>query len=151
MSDYSSIAELSWDNIQEPKVLPVGTFLLRLSNAVFQPSKEADKSPVVMFVHTPKEAMSDVKTEELESLGPDYDISENKIFTRIFIEDGSSWDKVRKLLEKHGRTVSGDVAASLKAAKGSEVLGYLDQDRFTRKDGTVGLGNKVTEFAPVES
>lgn len=150
MSDYADIANLSWDNIQEPKTLPVGSYLLKLKNAMFQPSKEEGKSPVVLFVHSPKEAMDDVKTDELEALGEEYDISENKIFTRFFIEDGSSWAQVRNLLAKHGLEVSGDVNESLKKAKGAEVIGYLDQDRFTRKDGTVGTGNKVTEFAPVE-
>lgn len=150
MSDYSDIANLSWDNIQEPKVLPNGTYLLKLKNAVFQPSKEEGKSAMVMFVHSPKEAMSDVNSGELEALGEEYDISENKIFTRIYIEDGSSWAQVRNLLAKHGLKPSGDVGASLKAAKGAEVLGYLVEDRFTRKDQSVGVQNKVTEWAPVD-
>lgn len=151
MSDYADIANLSWDNIQEPKVLPVGSYLLRLSNAVFQPSKDADKNPVVMFVHVPKEAMADVDASALEDLGAEYDISENKIFTRIFIEDGSSWAKVRALLEKHDVTVSGSVVESLKKAKGAEVIGYLDQQRFQRKDGSAGESNVVTEFAKVDA
>lgn len=150
MSDYADIASLSWDEIQEPKVLPVGTFLLKLRNVVFQPSKDADKSPVVMFVHVPKEPMEDVKTDELEALGPDYDIGENKLFTRIYIEDGSSWDQVRKLLAKHGVEATGSIEESFKKAKGAEVLGYLEQKTFTRKDQTVGIANNVTEFAPVE-
>lgn len=150
MSDYKDIAELSWDEIQEPKVLPVGTYLLKLRNAVFQPAKEEDKSPVVMFVHVPKEAMADVKADELAELGGDYDIGENKIFTRFYIEDGSSWDQVRKLLQKHGVEPKGSIVESLKSAKGSEVLGYLDQRAFARKDGSQGVANNVTEFAPVE-
>jgi len=150
MSNYADIADLSWDNIQEPKVLPVGSYLLRLSNAVFQPSKEDGKSPVVMFVHVAKEAMDDVDTSELEALGPDYDITENKLFTRIYIEDGASWDQVRKLLAKHGVEAKGKIEETLKAAKGSEVIGYLNQRAFQRKDNTQGIANNVTEFAPVE-
>src|SRR6266403_3707823 len=149
MSDYADIANLSWDEIQEPKTLPVGTYLLRLRNAVFQPAKDADKSPVVMFVHVPKEAMADVKTDELEELGSEYDISENKIFTRFYIEDGSSWDAVRRLLHKHGVEPEGKIEETLKKAKGAEVLGYLHQKTFTRQDGSVGVANNVTEFAPV--
>lgn len=149
MSDYADIAELSWDNIQEPKVLPVGTYLLKLRNASFQPAKEEGKSPVVMFVHQPKEAMDDVKTDELAELGTEYDIGENKVFTRIFIEDGSSWQQVRVLLKKHGIEASGKIEESLKKARNSEVLGYLDVDHFTRRDGSLSSGNKVTEFAPV--
>lgn len=150
MSDYAEIADLSWDNIQEPKALPVGTYLLKARNAVFQPSKEADKSPVVMFVYVPKEAMEDVKAEELEALGPDYDIAENKIFSRFYIEDGSSWDQVRKHLLKHGVEVSGKIEDTLKKVKGTEVLAYLEQNTFKRKDGSSAVGNNATEFAPVE-
>lgn len=150
MSDYADIADLSWDNIQEPKTLPVGTYLLKLRNVSFQPSKEEGKSPVVLFVHAPKEAMEDVRSEELEALGSEYDISENKVFTRKYIEDGASWAEVRNLLAKHGVEVSGSVEESFKKAKGAEVLGYLDQNTFTRKDGTVATGNNVTEFAKVD-
>lgn len=150
MSDYQDIANLSWDEIQEPKPLPVGTYLLKLRNAVFQPSKEEGKSPVVMFVHAPKEAMSDVDSEELQALGAEYDIAENKVFTRIYIEDGSSWARVRNILEKHGVKPEGDITESFKKAKGAEVLGYLNQQTFTRKDASVGVSNNVTEWAPVE-
>lgn len=151
MSDYADIAGLSWDEIQEPKPLPVGTYLLKLRNLVFQPSKEEDKSSRVMFVHSPKEAMDDVKTDELQALGDDYDIAENKIFTTVFIEDGSSWAQVRNILAKHGVEVKGDITESFKKAKGSEVLGYLTVDRFQRKDKSYGENNKVTEFAPVDA
>lgn len=151
MSDYAEIANLSWDNIQEPKPLPVGTYLLKLRNVTFQPSKEEGKSARVMFVHAPKEPMSDVKTDELEELGAEYDITENKIFTTVFIEDGSSWAKVKGILNKHtGVEVGGDVLESFKKAKNSEVLGYLVTKQFERKDKTVGTNNEVTEFAPVD-
>lgn len=151
MSDYADIANLSWDEIQETKPLPEGTYLLRLSNAVFQPSKEEGKSPAVMFVHTVKEAMEDVQSSELQELGDDYDVTENKTFTKIFIEDGSSWMKVKGILAKHGVEVSGKVLEDLKKAKGAEVLGYLKRDRFTRADGSAGENNKVTEFAAVDA
>lgn len=150
MSDYKDIANLSWSEIQETKPVPVGTYLLKGSNGVFQPAKEEGQSPTVMFVHSLKEAMDDVKTEELQKLGDGYDISENKVFTRIFIEDGASWMKVKSILEKHGVVLSDNVEADLKKVKGAEVLGYLVKDKFKRKDGSYGENNKVTEFAVVE-
>lgn len=150
MSDYSDIANLSWDEIQEPKVLPVGTYLLKGRNARFQPAKDADKSPVVLFVFAPKEAMADVKTDELEALGNEYDITENKVFHRVYIEDGSSWAVVRNILAKMGVEVEGKIEDTLKKVKGQDVLGYLNQNTFTRNDGTVGVANNITEFAAVE-
>lgn len=151
MSDYADIANLSWDEIQAPALLPVGSYLLKSRNASYQPSKEEGKSPTVMFVYQPKEAMEDVKSDELDELGADYDISENKIFHRFYIEDGSSWDVVRKHLEKHGVTVEGGVLETLKKFKGTEVVAYLDQRSFTNKTtGAVVTQNVATEFAPVE-
>lgn len=148
--NYRDIADLSWSNIQEPKVVPDGSYLLRLSNAVFQPSNDESKSPRVMFVHSIKEAMEDVKTDALEALGEDYDITENKVFTTIFIEDGASWKKVEGILNKHGVPTTGKVVDDLKKAKNSEVIGYLVSERYARADGTPGEKNKVTEFASVE-
>lgn len=149
MSDYKDIANLSWDKIQEPKPGPVGTYLLKGSNGVFQPAKEEGKSPVVMFVHTIKEAMDDVSSAELAELGEGYDLTENKVFTRIFIEDGSSWLKVRDILLKHDVKLSNNVLEDLKKVKGAEVLGYLTIDRFKRDDGTMGENNKVETWASV--
>lgn len=154
MSDYADIANLSWDEIQAPGVLPEGSYLLKLRNAVFQPSKDADKNPLVLFVYQPKEAMSDVNADELEALGADYDISENKIFHRIYIEDGASWDQVRKHVAKHypedQEPPKGKVTDTLKAMKGSEVVGYVVQRAFTRADKTSGIANNVTEFGRVD-
>lgn len=152
MSDYADIANLSWDEIQEPKTLPVGTYLLKARNASYQPAKEADKNPVVLFVYAPKEPMEDVKSEEIEALGSEYDISENKIFARFYIEDGSSWAQVRRHLEKHGVEVEGSVLESLKKVKGTEVLAYLEQNSFMdKRTNEVRTGNNPTEFASVEA
>lgn len=150
MSDYADIANLSWDEIQETKPVPEGSYLLRGSNAVFQPSKEEGKSPAVMFVHSVKEPMDDVSVSELEELGADYDLTENKTFTKVFIEDGSSWMKVKSILEKHGIKTSGKVLDDLKKVKGAEVIGHLKKDRFVRADGSPGENNKVTEWAAVD-
>lgn len=149
-NDYSDIANLSWSEIQEPKVAPVGSYLLRGSNAVFQPSKEEGQNPRVMFVHTVKEAMDDVSVSELEELGADYDLTENKVFTTVFIEDGSSWKRVQRILEAHGIETSGKVLDDLKKVKGADVIGYLEKNSFKRKDGSYGENNQVTEFAKVE-
>lgn len=157
--DYSDIVGLSWDNIQQPRNLPGGTYLFVLRNMSFVPAKEEGKNPQVIFVHSPKEAMSDVDSDELAKLGEDYDISENKIFTRQFIEDGSSWAAVARLAAKH-RTADGpldlasldkDVLESIKKVRGmkAEVLGYVKLGKpFTdRATGETRQMNEISEFA----
>lgn len=153
MSDYADILQQSWDNIPEAKALPIGTYLLKARNATFQPPKADDKKPVVLFVYQPKEAMDDVSTADLEALGDNYDISDNRVFVRFFIETNADWDRVRKHIVKHGVEVKGkSIEEGLKAVQGSEVLAYLDQSTFTDKNtGEVRTQNDAKEFAPLEA
>lgn len=149
MSDYAEIADLSWDNIQEPKPLPSGTYLLKLKNVVFQPAKEEGRSPVVMFVHSAKEPMSDVSSEELAALGDGYDISENKLFTRVYIEDGSSWKRVKDILSAHDVEVTGSIPETFKKAVGAEALGGVTKAVVQRKDKSYVEINNVGDFGKV--
>lgn len=153
MSDYADILQQSWDNIPEAKALPVGTYLLKARNASFQPPKSEDKKPVVLFVYQPKEAMDDVQSTELESLGENYDIADNRVFTRFFIESNADWDKVRKHIVKHGVDLKGkSLEDGLKSVANTEILAYLDQSTFTDKQtGEVRTQNDAKEFAPVDA
>jgi hypothetical protein len=153
MSDnYEDILSQSWDNIPVPKALPVGSYLLKAGSASFQPAKDADKSPSVLFVHSPKEAMDDVDREALEGLGENYDIAGNRLFTRIFIETAADWDKVRNLVKKHGVDVAGkSIQDTLKAVRGREIIGYVDQNTYEDKTtGELRTGNNTKGFVAVE-
>lgn len=147
-NDYTDIANTSWENIPEPKLLPDGTWRLRLRNASYQPSKDEDKSPTVLFVYNAKEAMSDVSEDELTKLGQNYDVEANRIFTRFYVNDASDWANVRKHLEKHGVKPEGNIIQSLKIAKNAEVLAYLSQRNFTA-NGEVREENVATSFASI--
>lgn len=149
--NYEDILNQSWDNIQEAAVLPVGSYLLRARNASFQPSKDADKSSTVLFVYSPKEPMDDVDSNELAALGADYDISENRIFARFYVETAADWNSVREHLKKHGIDPAGkSIADSLKAVKGTEVIAYLGQRQFQNAAGEQKVDNNPTQFAAVE-
>lgn len=150
MSDYAEIAALSWENIPEPKVLPAGSYLLRGKNATYQPSKDADKSPSFLFVYGVKEPMDDVPAEDLEALGDGYDVENNQIFHRIWVETAVDFDKVRKHLELHGIEVKGSIPDTLKKFKGTQVVAYLKQRNFTDKSGANRVDNNAEQFAKVE-
>jgi len=148
--DYTDILNQSWDNIPLVQVLPVGSWLLRLRTAVYQPSKQADGDPIVMFVYSVKEPMEDVDVEELAKLGDNYDYGANRIFWRKYINDNASWDEVRKHLGKHGVEVKGSIKESFDAAKGSEVIAYLNQRSYTTNAGEGEVSNEPSQFAKVE-
>lgn len=152
MSNYADIDKLSWDEIQEPKVVPDGSWLLRLRGASYQEAKEEGKSDRVMFVHQPREPMDDVDADALRALGDNYDVTENKIYTTVFIEDGSSLFRVKKLLEQHGLTPAGNIKEFLKKTRDmkADVIGYLVTENFTRPDGSEGQKNVVKQFAKVD-
>ena len=133
------------------KTLPNGTYLLRGRNATYKKSTEEGKSNTVMFVYEPREAMNDVDVDLLAELGDDYDITENRIFPRIWIETGRDLDTVRNHLVKHGiDTSEGTIGDSLKAFKGTEVMAYLEQRGYTNAAGDHVIDNDAKSFAAVE-
>lgn len=145
--NYEDILNQSWDNIPVPKLLPEGSWLLRGQNAKYQPSKGEDQAPTVMFVDVPKEPMNDVDAEELAKLGDNYDLANNKLFTRVFINDASDWNKARKILKAHGIETEGQsIQDSLKAYKGTESIAFLSQRTFTNKAGEEQQSNEASQF-----
>jgi hypothetical protein len=90
MSDYEELANLSWDDVPEIKLLPTGTWKLRGQSATLQPAKSEGGSPSVLFTYVPVEPMADVDDDELAELhnGGEYDYSLNRIFVRMWISDG---------------------------------------------------------------
>lgn len=149
--DYTDILKQSWDEIPEAKALPVGSYLLKARNASYQASKDADKNPVVLFVYAPKEAMDDVDADALSALGENYEIADNRIFKRFYIETNADWDQVRKHIVKHGVDLTGKtIEEGLKAVAGTEVIAWLDQSVYTDKaTGEPKTSNDPKEFATV--
>lgn len=151
MADFEDILNQSWDEIPTAKTLPDGSYRLRGRNASYQPAKSAEQNPSVLFVYTVKEPMDDVDADELKKLGGDYDFATNRIFFRMWVEDATDWDNVRKHLAKHGIETAGRaVNESLKAFKGTEVNAYLKQRTFTNNAGEQQIDNNPTQFAAVE-
>jgi hypothetical protein len=149
--NYEDILETSWDDVPQVKLLPVGSWLLKVRNASFQPPKKEDQSPSVLIVYTAKEPMDDVSDEELAELGEDYDFGENRLFVRFWIETGADKDNLRKHIEKHGIETKGmTFAETLKALKGNEVIAYVAQKSFQNAAGVSVVENTATNFQVAE-
>lgn len=146
-ASYEDILNQSWDDIPEIKPLPVGSYLLRGRNASYKPGK-GDTSAYFMFVYSVKEPMSDVNDEELAELGNNYDVTENRIFHRIWVETGADMDAVRRHLVKHGVNTDGkSLGDSLKDFKGREIVAYLDTRTYENAAGEVVVTNDAANFA----
>lgn len=144
------ILNRSWGEIPEPKTLPGGSWLLKTRNASYVPAKD-DNNAKALFFYVPREPMNDVSESELADLGADYDYSANQVVFTIWLEGPRDWDNLRKHLEKSGVDVSkGTVLDSLKAAKGTEIVGYLGSRTFTNRAGEVQVENTVSNFIKAE-
>ena len=149
--NYEDIANLGWDSIPEPKVLPTGSWLLRTKGATYKPSKDEDKSPQVLFIYEAREPMSDVDAAELDALG-EYDPKTGRIYTRFYVETGNDWNNVRMHIEKHGVETKGkSVPDTLKEVRGKDVIAYLEQRTYINNTtGAQVTENTAKQFAPVE-
>jgi len=151
MADYDEILNRSWDDIQEDKLLPVGSWLLKISNISYQKG-QGDKDPVVLAVFNPKEPMTDVDDDQINELGSDYDYTQNRLFKRFYISGDADWKGVKRVLELAGVEVKGkSIIDAFKEAKGREVVGYLEQSNYEDKaTGETRTSNEIKKFAKAE-
>src|SRR5690606_27159715 len=117
MSDYESIVNRSWDDLQEPSTLPVGSYTLRVGNIVFR-AGEGDRKSRVMVFYSVREPMDDVDLTALSDLGADYDITQNEVVKTFWIEKDRDWIAVKDHLRLLGVDPAGQcIDESFKAPK----------------------------------
>lgn len=152
MSDnnYAAILERSWDDIPPPKLLPVGSWLLKGKNVAMFPPKEDGAAIRIAFFYEAREPMDDVSEAELQALGEDYSYAENDVVKQFFINRNKDWDSVRKHLELHGIETKGQSQKeTFDAFKGSEVVAYLSTKTFVNGAGQQITDNDPSNFAAV--
>lgn len=153
-ANYEELLHQSWDAIPETIVLPTGSWKVRLRNAKFLPATEKQGAKV-LFRYTALEPMEDVNEEQLAAMekdGKPYDYGQNRLFFNIWVEDAGDWQNVKKHLAKHGNDVieGKNITESFKAARGKEVISYLDQRTYTNGAGDLVTENTLGQFVPVE-
>lgn len=125
--DYESLLDTGWEELPEVQILPEGEYLLKGRSASYKPGK-GSSNPFFMFVYDVKD-VEDLDPDGLKELG-DYDVSNNKIFHRVWIENGADIKNINAFLAKHG-VKSSTPREGLKDFKGSEVVAYLKQRHYT--------------------
>lgn len=153
MSDtYEDILKRQYGQIQKVKTLPTGTWRIKCKNATFQKGNaEEGKNPAFMFVHVPLTPSDDVDEGQLAELGAQYDVGENRLFTKVWYESGRDLDAFFDLVKKHGVEVTPEMSVedALKAVKGKEIMSYLGTKTFKSKTGAMVTDNQTENFAPV--
>jgi len=151
MSTYEDILKKAWGEVPKVKLLPVGSWELEGKNASWQEPKKETGNPYFMLVYVPVRALDDVNAEALAELGEGYEVKNNRIFHRVWIETSADLDAFRKHLTKHGLNVTDEqsIEETLAAFKGSRVIVYLDQREFANNAGELVKENVAKAFAPV--
>lgn len=148
--EYADILKRSWDDIPKPQLLPNGSWRMRAKNAKYVEAKATDQNPYALFVYAPLEPLADVDEDAIAELDG-YDASQNRVFSRIWLETAADWDALRTHIRKHGiDTGSRTPEETLKAVKGTEIIAFLDRETFTDGSGEVREQNTASKFAPVD-
>lgn len=150
--DYEALLERTRAETPTLKLLPVGSYRLKhTGNAKYQVAKDSEKNDSVMFIYSAMEPLDDVDVEELNALG-DYDITMNKMFFRVWIENETDWADFWAHVDKHGIVLGPEATRkeAMEAVKGSEIIAWLDQRSFQNKAGDMVDANDPVNFAPVE-
>ncbi len=150
--DYEALLDRTRAETPTLELLPTGSYRLKHSgNAKFTQAKEDGKNDSVMFIYSAMEAMEDVDADALAALG-DYDISQNKLFFRVWIESEVDWANFWSHVDKHGDLGLGPDASrkeAMAAMKGTEIIAWLEQRTFQNKAGDMIDTNDPVNFASV--
>lgn len=149
MTDYRDILNKQWKDLTPPKLLPNGSWLLRVTK-VMEP-KEDDKWPQYTFMLAARQAMDDVSAEDIEALGEGYDVGECIVFHRMWASRETDFDKICRFLEKLGLDMDNlKIGDALEKAKGCEVVAYVSTENYDDRDGNPVTRNIATSFSAVE-
>lgn len=151
MTDFNDLLKKGWGEVPTKKLLPVGTYVVKCESVTYKAAAEEGKNAVVMAVFSAKEALDDVDADELTALlADDYDISANKLFYRIWIEDATSFNRVGALLTDLGVDMAEiSIEESFKKAKGHEITAFVTQRTFKARSGESETSNDITQFAAI--
>lgn len=146
---YGSILNRQWEDVQDEKTLPTGTFRLKCRSAAFKEARAEGQKDYFQFIHQVETATDDVDISQLEELGDGYDLHINRVFTKVFYETDADMRVVKAILAAHGIEPKGSIPETLKAMKNREAMGFLAVDHFTDNAGQARTKNVVKAWAQV--
>src|SRR5262245_26219114 len=115
-TDYADIANMSFDDIPEPKVLPDGVWILQGRNATYLKAKEEDQNDRVLFFYAVVGPTDSVSDEDLDEAGIDgeYDLALNQIVKTFWIDGPRAWKQVKAHMSMAGVEPKGNILEVLK-------------------------------------
>lgn len=153
---YEDLLKQSFDELPADKLLPGGTWRLRIQNASFLKPKTADDQAKWFVVVQGKEPMDDVDAQSVQEAFPDGDFSVTEIPITFWLRKPSDLSRFINFLSLAGVVVERPFSVErvnglLKSAKGSEFLGMVGQRMRQNSDGSSEPENTVTKFASLDA
>jgi len=148
---YEEMLNESMDDIQEPQLLPTGSYLMRIAGFNPRPGKDGKKA-TILVIFSPVKAMEDVDDEALEELGADYDIGISRVSHTVWYGDASERASAKRTFRLFGINPEGKTLAEVKElAKDAMVVGNTVHETYTDKNsGELVTKSKIVGFAPAE-
>lgn len=153
MSNYESLLDRPWKDVPLDVILPDGPYHLRaLRGHVFDGDEDKGTAPQALIVFQPKAPLEGVDEDEIAELGPDFDISMNRVEYMEFLEDNSKFNKVKGVLAKLGvLDENKSLRDNIKDAARAEVIGILGSRTYQdKKSGENVTKNTIKGFTAFE-
>lgn len=133
-STFETMFQKSRAEIPVPKTLPRGHYVLALRATFKRPPREEGKSGQLSFSFEALEPMEDVDPGELEALGENYSIKDNKISADFWLGENNpqDWHRVWEHLAYYGVKSEdfADLDTALKAAVNKRIVAYVSPDTY---------------------
>lgn len=152
---YEDLLKQSFDELPVDKLLPGGSWHLRVRNASFLKPKTADDQAKWFVVVQGKEPMDDVDMDAVKEAFPDGDYGVSEIPITFWLRKPSDLTKFINFMSLCGVVVERPfsvekVNSLLKSLKNTEFLGMVGNRMRQNTDGTSEPENTVTKFAALE-
>lgn len=161
-TNYEKLMKAGWDNVPEPKSLPVGHWTVELNGMYFNEAKKEGQSPRISFRHTAVAPQGDVNKAELKKLGDGYDLALNdEIYNGPQFYWGSARDQRKVIDHLNLYDVKVDSSIPLLAQaddgsyminkefmasmRGAKIAGKLDLEVYQNKQR-----NNISDFISVK-
>lgn len=147
MSDFRNLLDQEVTEVERPKPLPAGNYVMNVGEYKFDKSSKK-QTDFVQFKLTPVEAQADVDADELSAALGEKQLSDFGRTVDFYMTPDAMWRLDEFLLDKLGCTPGTKRTAMLEEAVGKQVVAQVSLVP-SQRDANVMYAN-ITAFAKYE-